>query len=234
MIEQRDLIAVMPSLERPSLWHGALCSAMQQFEINTVARIAAFLAQIAYESDQCREIQERLNFSAVGLTRTWPKRFPTLETARPYEYHPEKLANFVYANRLGNGPVESRDGYRFRGRGLIQLVGRSNYTAVSQALGVDFVTNPDALLDPRNASMSAAWFWKTRGLCELADDRTGDDDNEDFRQITRVINGGTNGLLDRVDFWRRAKRILRAEGPLRAGDGHAYPSSREGFSREGC
>jgi putative chitinase len=223
MIEQRQLVAVMPALERPSLWHGAICSAMQQYEINTVPRAAAFLAQIAYESDQCRGIQEKLNYSAVGLTRTWPKRFPTLEIARPYEYHPEKLASFVYANRLGNGPVESRDGYRFRGRGLIQLTGRSNYAAVSNALGIDFVSNPDALLDPRNASMSAAWFWKSRGLSELADDRTDDDDNDDFRQITRVINGGLNGLLDRVDFWTRAKRVLRAESPARASEARAYP-----------
>jgi putative chitinase len=225
MIEQRQLVAVMPALERPSLWHGAICSAMQHFGINTLSRAAAFLAQIAYESDQCREIQERLNFSAVGLTRTWPKRFPTLEIARPYEYHPEKLANFVYAGRLGNGPAESRDGYRFRGRGLIQMVGRSNYATVSDALGVDFVSNPDALLDPRNAAMSAAWFWKTRGLSELADDRTDDDDsdNEDFRQITRVINGGLNGLLDRVDFWTRAKRVLRTESAAHVGESRAHP-----------
>jgi putative chitinase len=224
MIEQRQFVAVMPAIERPSLWHGAICSAMQQFEINTIARAAAFLAQIAYESDQCREIQERLNFSAVGLTRTWPKRFPTLEIARPFEYHPEKLANFVYANRLGNGPAESRDGYRFRGRGLIQLAGRSNYTAASDALGVDFVTNPDALLDPRHAAMSAAWFWKSRGLSELADDRTddADSDNEDFRQITRVINGGLNGLLDRVDFWTRAKRVLRTEATAVVHESRAY------------
>ena len=224
MIEQRQLVAVMPALERPSLWHGALCSAMQQFGIDTVPRAAAFLAQIAYESDQCREIQERLNFSAVGLTRTWPKRFPTLELARPYEYHPEKLANFIYANRLGNGPTESRDGYRFRGRGLIQFVGRSNYAAVSDALGVDFVSNPDSLLDPRHASMSAAWFWKTRGLSELADDRSDDDDSDDFRQITRVINGGLNGFLDRVDFWTRAKRVLRTEPQPRGTESRAYPA----------
>jgi putative chitinase len=211
MIEQRQLVAVMPALERPSLWHGALCAALQQFEINTPARIAAFLAQVAYESDQCRGISERLNYSAVGLTRTWPKRFPSLEAARPYEYHPERLANHVYANRLGNGPPESRDGFRFRGRGLIQMTGRSNYASVSQALGIDFVSNPDALLDPRNAAMSAAWFWKSRGLSELADDRTEDDDNEDFRQITRIINGGLNGLADRVEFWVRAKQALRTE-----------------------
>jgi putative chitinase len=226
MIEQRQLVAVMPALERPSLWHGAICSAMQQYGIDTLPRAAAFLAQIAYESDQCREIQERLNFSAVGLTRTWPKRFPTLELARPFEYHPEKLANHVYAGRLGNGPAESRDGYRFRGRGLILTVGRSNYTSVSDALGVDFVSNPDALLDPRHAAMAAAWFWKTRGLSELADDRTDDDDsdNEDFRQITRVINRGLNGLPDRVGFWTRAKRVLRTEPVTHAGESRAYPA----------
>jgi putative chitinase len=215
----------MPAIERPSLWHTAINAAMQEFEINSPARIAAFLSQIAHESDQCRGIQERLAYSAVGLTRTWPKRFPTLELARPYEYNAEKLANYVYANRLGNGAPDTRDGFRFRGRGLIQMTGRSNYAAVSKALGIDFVANPDSLLDPRNAAMSAAWFWKTRGLSELADDRTDDDDNEDFRQITRVINGGLNGLADRLAFWARAKQALRGDpvrGDARPGDTRPY------------
>ncbi|MEO8018985.1 MAG: glycoside hydrolase family 19 protein [Pseudomonadota bacterium] len=203
----KQFAAIMP-LGKPELWLPALTAAMKRFEIRTRARAAAFLAQIAHESGQCRFIEERLSYSAGALMRTWPKRFPTLEIALQYERNPEKLANFVYANRMGNGTPESRDGFRFRGRGLIQMTGRSNYTAVSDALKVDFASTPDLMLEPRHASMSAAWFWRTRGLNELADDRSDDDDSEDFRQITRVINGGLNGLAERLDFWAAARRAF--------------------------
>jgi putative chitinase len=128
--------------------------------------------------------------------------------ALPYERNPEKLANFVYANRMGNGAPESDDGFRYRGRGLIQMTGRGNYTAVSDALKTDFAGKPDLMLEPRHAAMCAAWFWRTRGLNELADDRTDDDDSEDFRQITRVINGGLNGLAERLQFWEAAKNAF--------------------------
>jgi putative chitinase len=137
--------------------------------------------------------------------RTWPKRFPTLAIALQYERNPEKLANYVYANRMGNGTPESRDGFRFRGRGLIQMTGRGNYAAVGDALKVDFASKPDLMLQPSHAAMSAAWFWQTRGLNELADDKSDDDDAEDFRQITRVINGGLNGLAERLGFWAAAR-----------------------------
>jgi putative chitinase len=192
----------------PEQWLPALNAAMKRFEIRTRARAAAFLAQIAHESGQCRFIEERLSYSAGALMRTWPKRFPAFEIASQYERNPEKLANFVYANRLGNGPPESRDGFRYRGRGLIQVTGRSNYTAVSAALKVDFVSRPELMVEPRYAAQSAGWFWQTRGLNELADDKSDDDDDEDFRQITRVINGGLNGLAERLAFWAVARKAL--------------------------
>ena len=195
-------------LGNPEPWLPALAAAMRRFEIRTRARTAAFLAQIAHESGQCRFVEERLSYSASALMRTWPRRFPTLAIALQYERNPEKLANFVYANRMGNGAPESRDGFRFRGRGLIQMTGRSNYTAVSDALKIDFATKPDLMLELRHAAMSAAWFWKTRGLNELADDKSDDDDSEDFRQITRVINGGLNGLDERLGFWAAARKAF--------------------------
>jgi putative chitinase len=200
--------AVIMPLGKPDLWLAALNAAMKRFEIRTRARTAAFLAQIAHESGQCRFVEERLSYSAGALMRTWPRRFPTLDIALQYERNPEKLANFVYANRMGNGTPESRDGFRFRGRGLIQMTGRGNYAAVSDALKVDFTAKPDLMIEPRHAAMSAAWFWQTRGLNELADDKSDDDDNEDFRQITRVINGGLNGLAERMHFWGLSKKAL--------------------------
>jgi putative chitinase len=203
----RHFAAIMP-LGAPDSWLPALNAGMKRFEIRTRARAAAFLAQIAHESGQCRFIEERLSYSAGALMRTWPKRFPTLEVALQYERNPEKLANFVYANRMGNGPPESRDGFRFRGRGLIQMTGRANYLAVSAALKLDFVKSPELMLMPRHAAMSAAWFWQSRGLNEVADDKSDDDDNEDFRQITRVINGGLNGMVERLAFWAAARKAF--------------------------
>jgi len=156
--------AVMPSLLRPESWLRPIVEAMGCFEIDTPARAAAFLAQVAHESNQCRNTEESLSFSAATLMHTWPRRFPTLEIAMKYERNPEMTANYVYANRLGNGDVESGDGFLFRGRGLIHIAGRSNYAAASDALGVDFLVDPDAMAEPAHAALSAAWFWQTRGL----------------------------------------------------------------------
>jgi putative chitinase len=178
---------------------------MTRFSIDSPHRAAAFLAHLAHESNECRSLSENLNYSAVGLTKTWPNRFANLAAAEPFARNPEKIANLVYANRLGNGPPSSGDGWHYRGRGLIQLTGRSNYLSLSDALKIDFVAEPDQLLTPKNAALSAAWFWKSRGLNELADDRVDDDDSEDFRQITKIINGGLNGFQERLRFWGLAR-----------------------------
>ena len=145
---------------------------------------------------------ENLNYSAQRLVQVWPSRFPSLPVAIPYAGNPEKLANFIYANRLGNGPPDSGDGWKYRGRGLIQLTGRGNYQQAATGIGRPLVDQPDLLLQPDVAARSAAFFWKSHGLNELADDRSGDDDNADFQMITIRINGGTKwprrppGLLD--------------------------------------
>ena len=156
----KQLATAMPTLRAPRVWLSMLNEAMERFEIDSSAHIAAFLALIAHESNECRYLEDDLRYPAEALMRMWPQHFPTLATARPYERNPEKLANFVYANRLGNGPPESCDGYRFRGRGLIRITGRANYASVGAALEVDLEGQPESLLEPRNAAMSAAWIWR--------------------------------------------------------------------------
>lgn len=167
----KQLAEAMPTLRAQTVWLLMLHRAMKRFEINTPVRIAAFLELIARESNECRNFEEDLSYSATALVRLWPNRFPTLAEAQAYERNPEKLANFVYANQMGNGPPESCDGFRYRGRGLIRITGRACYTTASMALDVDFVRQPEALLEPRNAALVAAWFWKTRGMNELADSK---------------------------------------------------------------
>lgn len=159
----KQLATAMPTLRGARVWLSVLDEAMQRFEIDSSARIAAFLARIARESNECRILEEDLRFPVTVLMRLWPKRFPTAAMAQPYERNPEKLANLVYANRWGNGPTESCDGYRYRGRGLVRITGRGNYASAGAALGLDLESQPEALLEPRNAAMSAVWFWKTRG-----------------------------------------------------------------------
>jgi putative chitinase len=200
----------MPRCPDAVLWATALNAAMERFDIDTPARVAAFLAQIAHESNDCRNVIENLNYSAKRLVVVWPRRFPTLESALPYAGQPERLANLVYANRLGNGEVASGDGWRFRGRGLIQLTGRTNYRIAGFATQLDLEWNPDQAAEPVPAALTAAHFWSSRGLNALADDRTDDDDAEDFTRITVAINGGRNGLVDRRRRWALAKAVLAA------------------------
>ena len=178
-----------------------LNAAMIEFEINTPARQAAFIAQLAHESGQFSHIQENLNYSASGLLKTFGKYF-NAKTAQQYARAPQSIANRVYANRIGNGDFASGDGWKYRGRGLIQLTGRLNYQSCGKGLGIDLLSNPDALLDQSIACRSAAWFWKTNGLNELADAGK-------FETITRRINGGTNGSEERKFLYERAKKYLK-------------------------
>jgi putative chitinase len=199
MISAELIAAVFPRCAAPRQWADALAPAVARFGITTSARLSSFLAQTGYESGQFNRLTENLNYTTPQrLMRVWPKRFPTETSAQPFVANPARLGNFVYGNRLGNGDPASGDGFRFRGRGILQITGRSNYRAAGQALAVDLIGNPDLLLQPEHAAMSAAWFWETRGLNALADDRTDDDDLEDFAEITRRVNGGTAGLQERL------------------------------------
>lgn len=207
-IEAAQLGAFLPSLTRVDEWTPALNAAMERFEINTPYRAAAFLAQVAHESGEFSRLVENLSYTAARLCAVWPSRFPTIQAAQPYERNPERLANYVYAKRLGNGDTASGDGWRFRGRGLIQLTGRGNYRSCGSALSRPLEAEPEYLESPAGAALAAAQFWQSRGLNHLADDQNDDNDDEDFVTITKLINGGTAGLKSRQQYWSRARAAL--------------------------
>lgn len=209
LITESLIRAALPLCRDPSTWATALSAAAARFEIDSAPRIASFLAQTGHESGQFNRLVESLVYSTPQrLMTVWPKRFPTLASAAPYVRNEQRLANFVYANRMGNGDAQSGDGYKYRGRGLIQVTGRSNYQGCGKALGLDLLNDPDLLLQPRNAALSAGWFWSSRGLNALADDRTDDNDLEDFTAITKAINGGTQGLKERFALFKAVESKL--------------------------
>lgn len=187
--------------------------AMIRYNIDNPNRVRAFLAQIGHESGQLSAVVENLNYSAKVLRSVFGKYFKTDAEAEKYARKPEAIANVVYANRLGNGDTKSGDGWRYRGRGLIQITGKSNYNEASQKmyalpLGVDFVDEPELLATPEYAAQSAAWWWENAGLNAIADGLGGANDTEVFKQITKRVNGGYNGLDDRLAIYERAKTVI--------------------------
>ena len=198
-----DIIrSTMPGCGDPDGWTAALNPALTEFSVDTDRRVAAFLAQIAQESAQLNRVEENLNYSAEGLVRTWPTRFPSIASAQPFERAPERIANHVYAGRNGNGDEASGDGWRYRGRGAIQVTGRGNYKAIGASLAAPYEDQPDLLLTPAHAARSAAFFWQSRGLNELADD------DGAFTRITERINGGTASDPQRRQYWAAARAAL--------------------------
>jgi putative chitinase len=173
---------------------------VEEFEINTPTRISMFLAQIGHESGGLTKLHENLNYKAARLTQIFPKYFRDVDPD-DYANNPEKIANRVYADRMGNGNESSGDGFRFRGRGAIQLTGRSNYTACGGDLEVDLIDNPDWLETPEGAIMSAAWFWDQRDLNDYAD-------KNDVDTVTKKINGGIIGLEERKELYEEALKIF--------------------------
>ena len=205
MLTRAQLIAVMPnSAAVADRFLKPLNDAMSRYDIVTPARQAAFLAQLAHESAELRRTQENLNYSWERLRKVFPRYFRTDAEAQTYGRQPERVGNRVYANRMLNGDETSGDGWRFRGRGPVQVTGRENYRKCGQALGMNLESDPDRLLDPAVGCLAAAWFWHSRGLNSLADA----DDENGFREITRRINGGFIGLEERVHFWERARQTL--------------------------
>lgn len=176
-----------------------LAAAMQRWGIESLNQKAGFLGQISVESARLSVLTENLNYSAERLCAVWPKRFPSLEAARPFGRNPEALANKVYSGRMGN--LEPGDGWLFRGRGLKQLTGRYNYNAYSEASGVDAVSNPEILLDPFYAADSAGWFWYANECDKWAE-------CSDWTGLTKVVNGGTNGLAERIAATKQALSVL--------------------------
>lgn len=172
-------------------WVPALNDTFAQFGIVTPRQQAAFIGQCGHECGNFKVLEENLNYRAETLMKLWPKRFPTLEVANVYARNPKKIANKVYADRMGNRDEASGDGYRFRGRGCIQLTGHANYFHAGKALGVDFVKEPDLVATAKYAALTAGWFWSTHGCNDVAE-------AQNWTALTKKINGGTIGLQDRV------------------------------------
>ena len=180
-------------------WLAPLEETFAKYDISTPARQACFMGQCAHESGNFKTLQENLNYSAEGLIKTWPSRFPTKEIADQYARQPAKIAGKVYNGRLGNTSEEEAS--KYLGRGLIQLTGKENYANCGLGIGVDFLADPTLLLDARYAALSAGWFWRKRGLNDLAD-------ASDIETMTKRINGGLIGLDDRKAKIAKALSIL--------------------------
>lgn len=180
-------------------WLGPLEETFTKYDISTPQRQACFIGQCAHESGNFKILQENLNYSAEGLMKTWPSRFPTKEIADQYARQPAKIAGKVYNGRLGNTSEE--EAAKYLGRGLIQLTGKENYEHCGSNLGVDLLGNPDWLSDPKYAALSAGWFWNKKGLNSLAD-------AQDIETMTKRINGGLIGLDDRKAKIAKALQVL--------------------------
>jgi len=215
----KEIMAAGVSEAKAKEFEQFIQAACTTYEINTPQRIAGFLSQLAHESGGFARLQENLNYSDVGMANTWPTRFAEVDSngqrvrgpdnrflpnakAKGLHRKPELIANSVYANRMSNGDEASGDGWRYRGRGLKQLTGKDNYTRCGDALKLDLVGNPDLLLQPGPASLSAAWFWGTNGCNAFAD-------KGDVHGLTRRINGGLIGIDDRL---KRYNSCLAAMG----------------------
>lgn len=199
LITEQQLLKILPQARQVAgFFVPALNTAMARFKINSSVRMAAFIAQIGHESGQLTRMVENLNYSAQGLLATWPSRF-TAKTAAAMARQPEQIANIVYAGRMGN--TLPGDGWKYRGRGLIQLTGANNYRAAGAALGLDLINHPELVEQPDTAALVAGWFWQSNGLNELAD-------SGQFEKITRAINGGLNGQADRVALRDAAVKVL--------------------------
>jgi len=203
-LTKEQLKQLLPKNPYIDQWHHALSQLLPDYEINTPQRIAAFLAQCAHESGGFLFLKENLNYKAASLRKIFPKYFPTDELANQYASKPNKaeaIANRVYASRMGNGPEDSGDGYRYCGRGLIQLTGKDNYTFFAGSLGISVEEAAEYLQTFEGAAQSACWFWESNNLNQFAD-------KGDIVTMTKRINGGTIGLEDRIKHYEHALHVF--------------------------
>ena len=212
MITIQQFRQLVPNTKYPQQWYNALFgnksilgnkTLLEEYEINTPKRIAAFMAQCGHESGGFVFVTENLNYSASGLQRVFPKYFPTMEIAKQYERNPKKIASRVYANRMGNGDEESAEGWKFRGRGILQLTGKNNYFWFAASLEITPEQAVDYLETFEGASQSACWFWSENKLNRFVD-------ADDFKGLTRAINGGYIGLEDRKHHYEIALSMFGA------------------------
>lgn len=206
MLTVDQLRQMIPGNPHVAQWHAALSQLLPDYNINTPQRIAAFIAQCAHESGNFRVLRENLNYRWESLRRVFPKYFPDDATAQRYASLPNKqeaIANRVYANRMGNGPEESGDGWRYCGRGLIQLTGRINYQDFADSIETPLDQITAYLGTFEGAAQSACWFWEKNNLNQYAD-------SGDIKEMTRRINGGYLGLEDRIKHYEHALHIMGA------------------------
>jgi putative chitinase len=200
-LTQEQLKQLLPRNPFLDHWFSALSRCLPDYEINTPQRVAAFIAQCAHESGEFKALKENLNYRAVTLTKVFPKYFPTMEIAKQYEHKQEAIANRAYANRMGNGSEASGDGFRYCGRGLIQLTGKNNYQAFAASIETAVEEVPEFLGTFEGAVQSACWFWETNKLNQYAD-------SGDILTMTKRINGGTIGLEDRIKHYEHALHVF--------------------------
>jgi putative chitinase len=174
---------------------------LNNYYINTPLRLAHLFAQLQHESN-LKPIEENLNYSYKALQKVFKKYFPTEDIAKEYARQPEKIANRVYANRMMNGNEMSGDGWRYRGRGFIQITGKANYLVLSKDTGIDYLNNPELLLNEADSMISALWFWNKNNINSHAD-------NDDVKKVTRTINGGYNGLKHRIELLEKYKAVFK-------------------------
>ena len=203
ILTQAQLAQLIPGNPYVAEWHEALAQLLPDYDINTPQRVAAFIAQCAHESGGFRAIKENLNYRAVTLRKVFPKYFPTDELANQYAGKQEMIANRVYGGRMGNGDESTGDGFRYCGRGLIQLTGKQNYQAFADSLQMAVEDVPAYLATFEGAAQSACWFWESNNLNQYAD-------SGDILTMTKRINGGTIGLEDRIKHYNHALQVLGA------------------------
>jgi putative chitinase len=202
-LTEQQLAQIIHGNPYVSQWHHALSLCLPDYDINTPPRVAAFLAQCAHESGGFKFLKENLNYRAVSLRKVFPKYFPDDNIAAAYANKPEMIANRVYGGRMGNGPEETGDGWKFCGRGLIQLTGKINYQNFADSIETPVEDIPDYLATFEGAVQSACWFWEANNLNQWAD-------KGDIVTLTKRINGGTIGLEDRIKHYNHALHILGA------------------------
>ena len=210
---EQQLAQLIPGNPYIPQWYHALSMILPDYNSDTVPRVAAFVAQCAHESANFKFLKENLNYKAESLMRVWPSRFPNIDVARQYAMQPEKIANKVYSDRMGNGPESSGDGWRYAGKGLIQLTGKDNYTRFAESIETPVEEIPDYLGTFEGAVQSACWFWEVNNLNQWAD-------AGDILTLTKRINGGVIGLEDRKKHYAHALHVLGQDG-----GGHAATES---------
>jgi putative chitinase len=201
MITKEQLQKILPNNPMISVWYVCMQKFFPLYEINTPKRIAAFIAQCEVESMKFTVLSENLYYTAQGLNKIFNHYFPNLASAVPFANQPEKIANKVYANRLGNGPESSGDGYKYRGRGLFQITGKANYEAFAKFKNMTLDDTVKYLETHEGAFESACYFWKTHNLNTVID-------TQGIDRVSYIINGGTNGLLERRNYFTSALGVV--------------------------